>query len=285
MMDDEFDLDNELSNAELVNNDSFLKLRAKNKQKEIARKFFYFTLGAALITLITMVCVVVFFGLKTVEIKGISKYTEEQILSACDFSSADNLFGIDFDEVEERIKRKCPYISDVSFKRALPSTLVITVTEDAPSYCTEILGDYFLLSEDLRVISKHDIYEEIDALELPVIYLKLPDVRRVVAGEKISVKKSSSMDHLTDFLSQLREQYGHGEIDCIDASDRYHLVIYTDGSRYKIDLGTSDNLDTKIRLVKRVIETQYSEDSIASINVEKVNQIVARPYEEIFLYR
>ena len=284
-MNEDFDLDGELSNAELVNNDSFLKLRSKNRRKEILRRFFYFAVGAALVTLITVVCVVVFFGLKKVEIKGISKYTEEQILKACDFSSADNLFGIDFDEVEEKIKKKCPYISNVTFKRALPSTLVITVTEDAPSYCTEIFGDYFLLSADLRVISKHDIYEDIEALELPVIYLKLPTVTRVVAGEEVLFKKNSSKEHLLDFLSKLNEQYEHGDIDCIDASDRYHLVIYTDGSRYKVDLGTSDNLDTKIRFVKKVIEAEYNENSFATINVERVNQIVTRPYDDKFVFR
>ncbi len=284
-MDEEFDLDSGFSNAELVNNDSFLKLRTKNRRKELIRKFFYFAVGITLITIVTLICVVVFFGLKKVEIKGISKYTEEQILEACDFSSADNLFGIDFHEIEEKIKRKCPYISNVTFKRALPSTLVITVTEDAPSYCTEIFGDYFLLSEDLRVISKHDIYEDIEALELPVIYLKLPTVTRVVAGEAVIFKKTSSREHLLDFLLRLKEQYAHGEIDCVDASDRYHLVIYTNGSRYKVDLGTSENIDTKIRFVKKVIETEFDENSVATINVEKVNQIVTREFDDKFIFR
>ncbi len=281
----EYDLNGEYSNAELVNNDSFLKLRTKNKRKEIRRRIFYFAVGACLIALVTLVCIVVFFGLKKTEIRGNSRYTEEQILEACGFSSADNLFGIDLKKAKEDIIKKCPYISNVKFQRVLPSTLVITVTEDAPSYCAEIYGDFFLLSADLRIISKHDIYEDIEVLDMPVIYLKLPQVERAVSGERIVFDKSSNYGHLIDFLKKLREHEIYQRTNCIDASDRYHLVLYTDGSRYKIDIGTSDSLDTKIKFVKKVIETAYNENSIVAINVERVNQIVVREQDKLFVYR
>lgn len=280
----EYLFDEELSNAELVNNDSFLKLRSKNKRKEIGRKVFYVAIGVSLTALIALVCIVVFFGLKKVEVKGNSRYTKEQILDACGFSASDNLFGIDLKKAEKDIIKKYPYISKVTFKRVLPSTLIIKVTEDAPSYCAEIYGDYFLLSEDLRIISKHDIYEDILVLDMPVIYLKLPQVERAVQGERIVFEKDSNYDHIIQFLAELKKQDIYSRTDCIDASDRYHLVLYTDGSKYKIDIGTLDNLDTKIKFVKKVIET-YDEHAVVSINVEKVNQIVARVVEGRFEYR
>ncbi|MBO5041178.1 MAG: FtsQ-type POTRA domain-containing protein [Clostridia bacterium] len=282
--DSEYLFNEELSNAELVNNDSFLKLRTKNKRKEVGRKIFYVVIGAALTALIAVVCIVVFFGLKKVEIRGNSRYTEKQILDACGFSPSDNLFGVDLKKAERNIIKKYPYISKVTFKRVLPSTLIVSVTEDAPSYCAEIYGDYFLLSEDLRIISKHDIYEDIEVLDMPVIYLKLPQVERAVQGERIVFDKNSNYDHLIEFLSELREQEIYNRTDCIDARDRYHIALYTDGGKYKIVVGTLDNLDTKLKFVKNVIAT-YDPYAIVSINVEKVNQIVARVMEEQFEYR
>lgn len=282
--DSEYFFDEELSNAELVNNDSFLKLRSKNKRKEIGRKIFYIVIGAALSVLIAVVCVVVFFGLKNVEIRGNSRYTEKQILDACGFSGSDNLFGVDLKKAEKDIIKKYPYISKVTFKRVLPSTLIINVTEDAPSYCAEIYGDYFLLSEDLRIISKHDIYEDIEVLDMPVIYLKLPQVERAVQGERIVFDKNSNYDHLIEFLTELREQEIYTRTECIDAFDRYHISLYTDEGKYKITVGTLDNLDTKLKFVKNVLAT-YDPYTIVSINVEKVNQIVARVMEERFEYR
>ncbi len=281
----EYLFDEELSNAELVNNDSFLKLRSKNRRREIGRKIFYVAVGASLTALIAVICIIVFFGLKKVEIQGNNRYTEEQILEACGFSASDNLFGVDLKKIEKQIIKKYPYISNVTFKRVLPSTLIIKVTEDAPSYCAEVYGDYFLLSSDLRVISKHDIYEDIEVLDMSVIYLKLPQVERAVQGERIVFDKSSNYGHIMEFLTLLRKHEIYNRTDCIDASDRYHLVLYTDGSRYKIDIGTSDNLDTKIKFVKKVIETHYSENSIVAINIEKINQAVGREHDEPFKYR
>lgn len=277
--------DDNLSNAELINNDSFLKLKAKNKHKELRRRIFYLLIGIALTVFVAVICIVVFFGLKNVEIRGNSKYSEEQILKACGFSKADNLLALDFDKAEEKIKTKCPYISDVSFKVVLPSTVIITVVEDAPSYFAEIYGDYFLMSEDLRIISKHDMYEEIEILSLPIIYLKLPQVSRAVAGEVIKFDKSSSYNHIMSFLTELKDQEIHPNVDCVDATDRYHLSIYSFGSRYKIDIGTSDNLDTKLRFVYKVIEEAFNEYSIVSFNVEKVNQIVVLEHEELFDFK
>ncbi len=282
--DSEYLFDEDISNAELVNNDSFLKLRSKNKRKEIGRKIFYIVVAVLLIALITTVCIVVFFGLKNVEIRGNIRYTEEQILEACGFSPSDNLVGVDLKKAEREIIKKYPYISKVTFKRVLPSTLIITVVEDAPSYCAEIYGDYFLLSSDLRIISKHDIYEDIEVLDMPVIYLKLPLVERAVQGERITFVKESNYDHIVDFLTLLRGQEIYKRTDCIDVSDRYNLVLYTDGSKYRVDIGTADNLDTKLKFVKKVIET-FSPEAIISINVERVNQIVARTVDEPFIFR
>lgn len=280
-----FDLDEDLSNAEIVNNDSFLRLKARNRHKELRRKIFYFTVGIIVTFLICLICVVVFFGLKSVEIKGNSRYTEEEIRKASGFSSQDNLMALDLKKAEENIIRLCPYVSDVSFKIVLPSTLIITVVEDAPSYCAEIYGDYFLLSEDLRVISKHDLYEDILVLETPVIYLKLPEVKRAVAGEKLVFEKSSSIKHLTELLQLLKKQTAFETIDCIDSSDRYHIVLYVENCRYRIDIGNSDNLDTKLKFVSMVIQQEFDEYSIVSFNVEKINELIYLKKDKLFDFK
>ena len=86
----------ELNNAELVNQNSFERLRSKNLHKEIRRRIFYFLISMILIVLIGIVCVVIFFGLKNVEVRGNSRYSANEILSVCGFTSRTNLFGINF---------------------------------------------------------------------------------------------------------------------------------------------------------------------------------------------
>ena len=60
------EIDNEMTNAELVNNDSFLRLRAKNRYKEFGRRIFYVFVALILIAIVAFVCITVFFGLNKV---------------------------------------------------------------------------------------------------------------------------------------------------------------------------------------------------------------------------
>ena len=282
----ENDFDRDIpTNAELVNQDSFERLRSKNRRKEVRRRLFYVIIALVLIVIVGLVCVITFFGLKSIEVRGNSRYSSEEILEASGLDTTKNLFSIDFDEVEAAIRRACPYVSHISFERVLPSTLVITVNEDVPGYCTEIHGDWFLLSEDLRVISRHDMVEEIEILSLPLVYLYLPEVDRAVAGEHITFSKTANYAYLLDFLNDLKDEALYPEIDCVDASDRYHMALYAEDGRYLIDVGTSDNLDTKLAFVGKVIEEAFNEFTIASINVEHVNQIIVLEQDRLFEYR
>lgn len=279
-----FPSEDEYSNAELVNQDSFERLRSKNRHKEWRRRLFYLIVALVLIAIIGVICVVLFFGLKSVEIEGNSRYSEEEILAAYPFDSTDNLFGIDLDEAEAAIIKACPYISRVSFRRVLPSTLVITVSEDAPGYFAEIHGDWFLLSDDLRVISRHDHYEEIELMELPLLRLYLPEIDRAVVGEALSFSQISNYDYLMGFFTELRS-IDFPSLGAIDASDRYHMSLYTSDGRYKIEIGTAESLDAKLRFVMKVMEEAFDEFTIASVNVSYLSQVIVLEQDRLFDYQ
>lgn len=274
------------SNAELVNQDSFARLRFKNRRKEFFRRIFYFFIAALLIAVICVICVAVFFGLKKVEIRGNDRYSTDEILQVCGFTSKTNLFTVDLGEVEEAIVQSYPYIREVSFRRILPSTLILTVVEDTPKYCAEIHGDWFLLSDSLRVVSRHDLYEEVEVLSLPVTYLLLPEVDYAVVGEPIRFSQSSSFRYMKEFLSELSAHSFYSEVDCIDAADRYHIDLYVGDGRYLLQIGNSESLDTKLRFVAKVLEDEtFKGNVIASINVEYVSKVIVSKQDHAFTYR
>jgi len=274
------------TNAELVNRDSFEKLRSKNRRREIGRRVFYFFIALLLIASVAAVCIALFFGLKQTEVQGNLRYSEEEILSVCGFTADTNLFAIDFEKTERALLEAFPYLRDVSFRRVLPSTLVIRVTEDAPRYCAEIHGDWFLLAHDLRVISRHDLYEEIEVLSLPLIYLYLPEVDYAVAGEHVRFSQASSYKYMTSFLDELTAHDFFKTVQCIDASDRYHIDLYASNGRFLVKIGNTESLDTKLRFVTKVLEDPtFTQTTIASINVEYVKQVIVLKQDKPFSYR
>ena len=274
------------TNAELVNQNSFERLRSKNRRKETLRRIFYFLLALFLLAIVVAISVYLFFRMKEVTVRGNDRYTAEEILSVCGFSDEDNLFTVDLDKAEDAIRKNFPYIRDVSFKRVLPSTLIITVTEDSPKYCAEIHGDWFLLSSDLRVISRHDYYEEISVLSLPVTDLLLPEVNYAVAGEIITFAHVSAYRYLTDFLGSLATHTFYSSVDCIDATDRYHIDLYAGNGRYLIELGNADSLHSKLNFVEAVLkDPTFDEHTIASFIVEYIDKAIVSKQDRPFEYR
>jgi len=274
------------TNAELVNQNSFERLRSKNRRKEILRRIFYFLLALLLLSLVVAISIYLFFRLKEVTVRGNDRYSAEEILAVCDFGEETNLFTADFDKAEAAILQKFPYIRDVSFKRVLPSTLIITVDEDTPKYCAEIHGDWFLLSYDLRVISRHDYYEEISVLSLPVTDLLLPEVNYAVAGEVISFTHASAYRYLTAFLKDLSDHAFYSSVDCIDATDRYHIDLYAGSGRYLIELGNAESLHSKLNFVEAVLkDPTFDENTIASFIVEYIDKAIVSKQEHPFEYR
>lgn len=273
-----------LNNAELVNKDSFERLKSKNRRKEFRRRIFYFFISVLLCAVVALVCIIFFFGLKHVEIRGNEKYSQDEILAVCSFEENVNLFGIDFDAAENLITGNFPYIRGVNFKRVFPSTLIITVFEDAPAWFTQIAGDWFVLSDDLRVISRYNMKEEIELLGLPLTYINLPEVNYAVTGETVKFTKTSNYDYIVSFLKELDDYEFFSSVDSIDASDRYHISVYSGNGKYKINIGTSENLDAKIKFVMKVIEEAFDENTIASIDVEYLTSIIVLKQDELFIY-
>jgi len=83
---------------------------------------------AALLVALT-VGATVFFRVETVAVSGNSRYTEEDVVSASGIELGDNLYGLNKVKVSEQLRQQLPYVGEVTIRRALPSTIVIAVTE------------------------------------------------------------------------------------------------------------------------------------------------------------
>lgn len=71
----------------------------------------------------------VFFQVETIVVSGNSRYTQEQVIEASGIQIGDNLYHMNKFQVAQDIREKLPYIGEVSIRRGLPSTILITVSE------------------------------------------------------------------------------------------------------------------------------------------------------------
>lgn len=73
--------------------------------------------------------VTVFFRVEVVAVTGNQRYTQEEIVEVSGIRTGDNLYGWNKFQVAQRLRQQLPYIGEVTIRRSLPSTVVITVDE------------------------------------------------------------------------------------------------------------------------------------------------------------
>ena len=71
----------------------------------------------------------VFFRVERVSVSGNQRYTQEEIIAASGIQLGDNLYSLNKVRIGRNIRTTLPYIGELTINRALPSTIVIKVTE------------------------------------------------------------------------------------------------------------------------------------------------------------
>ena len=71
----------------------------------------------------------VFFQVETVAVTGNSRYSQEEIIKATGIQTGDNLFRMNKYQIAHQVLQGLPYVEELTIRRALPSTIVITVKE------------------------------------------------------------------------------------------------------------------------------------------------------------
>lgn len=71
----------------------------------------------------------VFFQVETVAVTGNSRYSQEEIIKATGIQTGDNLFRMNKFQIAHQVLQGLPYVEELTIRRALPSTIVLTVKE------------------------------------------------------------------------------------------------------------------------------------------------------------
>ena len=105
-----------------------------------------------------------FFALKSVEVRGLSRASSEEVLAWASLEKGVCVFKIDMDSVAASVSRH-PWISDVRINRKLPNKLVITVGEHKAAILVA-LGSLYIADENGTVFKQ---LESADRVIAPVV--------------------------------------------------------------------------------------------------------------------
>lgn len=201
----------------------------------------------------------VLFRINEYKVSGVSRYTIEQILSAGDLSTGKNMFSLNIDKTEEKIKKALIYVENINIRRKLPDTLIVEVEEAIPYACCEYEGTRY------AVISRNGRYLETEQQSpreelLTVIGM---DLQEVSLGADFKSSDANKKTILMDLISSI-DEICPGKIKYIDITDRTDIVMGYDG-RIDIEFGSSLDYKYKLRYITAIIEDSLEPDATGRI--------------------
>ncbi|MGB9919206.1 MAG: cell division protein FtsQ/DivIB [Moorellales bacterium] len=131
------------------------------------------------------------WGLRTIEVRGNTALSSEEIIRLSNLILGQNLWGIDKEAVRENLLRH-PRVREVTLRRRLPDTVVLEVQERIPLGVIPAAGAYWEVDREGRVLGSRPIWAPGDPLLLtgvavtraqlvPGNTITLPDIRPVLA--------------------------------------------------------------------------------------------------------
>lgn len=218
--------------------------KKQNKKRKLKNSVRNAIITICVLFAIAAICVILsltmFFNITNITVTGSGIYTAEQIEQVCSIKTGDNLFLIDSEKDRKQLTEALPYIYDVKFKRKLPATLSIEITDAVAAYSVENEdGTYTLLDDNLKVL-------ENSAQENPAEAIKIKDVLIVAsgAGHIVEFENEDALNCIKSIAEALKT-VGINDISEISSADKNNnYLLYK--NRIVLELGDCSNLENKL---------------------------------------
>ncbi|MBO5701704.1 MAG: FtsQ-type POTRA domain-containing protein [Clostridia bacterium] len=207
-----------------------------------------------------------------VMIEGNSIYTADELLIASGLGLGDRLPMFSTDDAEEKLLSGMPYVKSCSISVKLPNVLTLEVEEERAVVCTELFGEYYALSNDMKVLERADALESFGNL----LYIELPFAKRAVVGEKLVFEEGENGNYIRNFLELLSKSELDGRVGKVYFDKKFDIVASVDG-KFRVLFGSPSEMDMKIAATAKMIEEnadRCGESSIIDVRVVDIAGIV-----------
>ena len=235
------------------NNGGFERLKRKNSVRLLRQRVLYTVLIILLLAVFLIGSVAIFFRVHSITVKGNTIYNDSDIVTASGIKKDMNIYLIDDDSVATAILSAFPYVRTVKVSRAIPNAVTLTLDCDEPNYYTEIEGECFVLSRDLRVMQRFENREELLTEHPEIKKLTGGEISRAVVGSELVFVNSSYSKQAKELLMILESAEVFSGVSSIDFSDRFNVYVTYDG-RLKANIGNSDNIELKLRFMNEIVK-------------------------------
>lgn len=227
--------------------------KARQRQLKILLIFF---IVVVIVTLVIM-CFTVFFQVKIIKSTGSKIYSGSQIGEASKVTGKDSLFFVSEEEIEENIRKECPYIDNVKLKRVFPDEIQLIVT-DAKEHAYYLSGDkYYIISEKGYILKEQKETPE------NVFQIKTNGIKGK-PGQKAEYKNITENELVANLIEDLRKY--DINIDVIDTTSLLQIELKIEG-KYTVILGKNEYISDKIKHLSSMLDNITDNSDIIDLSM------------------
>ena len=214
--------------------------------------------------------ITVFLKVADIEVSGTTRYEAADIIATSGIESGDNLFAINKFEVAEKILEEYPYIEQIKIRRRLPDTFTFEIVERVPTAYIESEGNRWLIDNNAYIV---ELLSKDAAVKVPKI--TGGEVVTPREGSELILKNEDQLIALKEVLTSLRKTEMTDKTVRVDIGKLYAINIVL-GERFLVELGDSQDLAAKIRMLNAVL-SELGEYDKGTINVSAIKEARFRP--------
>lgn len=224
------------------------KIMQKRKKKQKAIK--WILILTLLIVAILCAMFSPLFNIKKIEVQGNEIISKNEIISLSQIQLEENTFKLNKSQIKKQIKENA-YIQSVIIVRNLPSEIVIKVEERKPAYLLEYAGSYI-------VIDKQGYMLEIknEKMNLPVIQGAVTSTEEFKVGNRLCTEDLEKLAEILRIVEIAQVNDIYTIITGIDIENAENIKLIFESEDKVAYLGDSSNMNTKILMIKSIIEKE-----------------------------
>ena len=181
--------------------------------------------------------------IKTIEINGCIKSEQNNILISANIKEGSHIYTINESEIEKKIKDENPYVYSVDIRKSFPSKIIINIEESTPSFYTFNNGQYFVLSQELRILEINRKQES--SFTTNLILLSLPKFNQIKAGEYVYIENDNVNRIYYDIVSTFTKSELFSKTKELNIVSRFDITQNYD-SKYTIVYGSYTDFKQKL---------------------------------------
>ena len=244
------------------------------KQRRRRRIIAYASIFTAVMIIGVVLSMTVLFKTEHIEVKGNKYYEDSMIIDLSGVQKGDNIFSATLFANTDKVTKTLPYIKDASIGFSIPDGLIITVHNREPYYSLKSGDDYFLVSEENRIL------EKIDEKPKGLMFIEAPKLKNADVGGYVKFDKERYTNAVEEIISCLHKN-GYEDITGISVKNINDITITYD-NRIVIKLGLPDDLDYKIRtaftIITKNLDPNNAKTIMGILNVSNCNNGSKKSY-------